>query len=94
MLPGVAATFPGVLIVTVRRLVLAEVAGPVQRAKVQRAVPASAVRAVAYRPGLLKRVRVDVDGGRAIRMLPNRRVDAARFAHELGHLLRSGSLPS
>ena len=93
VLPGVAGDFPNVLIATSSRVMLAAVAGPIKRAKVKREIPAAAVAGVNYRPGIFSRVHVQSNSGRDIRMLPNRKADATRFAGEFEHLLRTGSLP-
>lgn len=94
VLPGVAGDFPNVLIVTATRLLLASVAGPLKKAKIKRAVRSSDVVGVRYRPGAFTRVRVARASGRDIAMMPHRKADAERFAHELEHLIRTGSLPS
>lgn len=94
VLPGVAGDFPNVMIATATRFLLASVAGPLKRAKIQREVPSSEVESVRYRPGILSKVRVARTSGRDITMVPNRKVDAERFSHEFGHLIRTGSLPS
>ncbi|MCS6711167.1 hypothetical protein JSY14_03730 [Brachybacterium sp. EF45031] len=92
-LPGVAGDFPDVLIVTVRRTLLAAVAGPLRRARIKKESPAGEVTGVSYSPGLLSRVAVTTTRG-TWRMLPHRRADAERFTAEFDHLLRTGTLPS
>jgi hypothetical protein len=94
VLPGVAGDFPDVMIATAARFLLASVAGPLKKSKIKREVPAAQVTGVAYRPGLLSRMRVTPAGGRDITMVPNRRADAERFAHEFDHLIRTGTLPA
>lgn len=94
VLPGVAGDFPDVMIATASRFLLASVAGPLKKAKLKREIPAAEVTGVRYRPGLFSRMRVSPASGREIAMVPNRKVDAERFAHEFSHLIRTGSLPS
>ncbi|MGP9538887.1 hypothetical protein ACT3SP_12805 [Brachybacterium sp. AOP43-C2-M15] len=94
VLPGVAGDFPDVMIATGARFLLAAVAGPLKKAKIKREVPAADVTGVRYRPGLFSKVRVAPASGREITMVPNRKVDAERFAQEFDHLIRTGSLPS
>ena len=93
VLPGVAGDFPDVMIATAQRFLLAAVAGPLKKAKIKHEVPAAEVADVQYRPGLFSRMRVATSGGREIKMVPNRKADAERFAREFDHLLRTGSLP-
>lgn len=93
VLPGVAGDFPNVLVVSVRRVLLAAVAGPVRRAKVTREAPVSRVTGVSYRPGAFRRVRVSLAGSRDLRMSPHRSADAERFRVEFERLLRTGRLP-
>ncbi len=93
-LPGVAAKFPNVLIVTASRVLLAKVAGPFKRATVRRKAPASSVRGVSYRPALFTRVHIQVQGKRDIKMLPHSSEDAERFTREMEELLRTGRRPS
>jgi hypothetical protein len=81
------------MIATAARFLLASVAGPLNRSKTKREVPAAQVSGVEYRPGLLTRVRVSHAAGRDIAMVPNRRADAERFAREFDHLINTGSLP-
>lgn len=92
-LPGVAGDFPDVLIVTNARIVLAKVGGPIARAKVRREAPAASITGVSYRPGVFTRIAVRVADGRDIKMMPNRKADAERFAAEFAHLIRTGRLP-
>src|SRR5690625_1440715 len=94
VLPGVAGDFPNVMIVTATRFLLASVAGPLKKAKIKREVASFEVTGVRYRPGIFTRVRVARSSGRNITMVPNRKVDAERFAAELAHLIQTGSLPS
>lgn len=94
VLPGVAADFPNVMIVTANRFILASVAGPFKKTKIKREVDSLEVTDVRYRPGILTRVRVARVSNRDITMLPNRKVDAERFTHEFNHLIQTGSLPS
>lgn len=94
VLPGVAGDFPDVLIVTAARVMLAAVAGPLKKAKIKRELPAGEVTGVTYRSGLFTRMKVVSTSGRELKMVPHRRADAERFAQELEHLLRTGSLPT
>lgn len=92
-LPAVASDAPTVLIVTDSRVVLSRVGGWRARAKALRSIPAAKVRGVEYQKGAFTRLRLLVDGERDLRLLPHRKDDAERFAGELDHLLRTGSLP-
>lgn len=94
VLHGVAGDFPDLMIATSSRFLLAAVAGPIKKAKIKREVRAIDVAGVRYRPGLFTRMRVETTAGKGIKMIPNRKVDAQRFALEFDHLLRTGSLPS
>lgn len=94
VLPGVAGDFPDVMIATASRFLLASVAGPLKKAKVKREIPAAEVTGVQYRAGVFSRMRVSPAAGRDITMMPHRKADAERFAHEFAHLIRTGSLPS
>ena len=94
VLPGVAGNFPNVMIATATRFLLASVAGPIKKAKIKREVVSSEVTGVRYRPGIFTRMRVARASKRDITMLPHRKVDAERFAHEFDQLIRTGSLPS
>lgn len=94
VLPGVASDTPKVLIATAQRLLLMHVGGVINRAQVKREVPAAQVAGVEYKPGAFTKIHVDIAGARRISMLPNKRVDAERFAHGMNHLIRTGSLPS
>lgn len=44
--------------------------------------------------GLSTRMRVVTSAGRTITLVPNRRADGEHSAHEFGHFVRTGSLPS
>ncbi|ASK65102.1 hypothetical protein CFK39_03830 [Brachybacterium avium] len=93
VLPGVAGDFPDVMIATADRFLLASVAGPLKRSKIKKEVPAAQVTGARYRSGLFSRMRVATAAGGEITMVPNRKADAERFAHEFEHLIRTGSLP-
>lgn len=93
-LPGVGGDFPDVMIATTTRFLVAAVAGPLRKAKIKREAPSYELTGVRYRPGAFTRVRVARTSGRDITMMPHRKVDAERFAHELDHLIRTGSLPT
>lgn len=92
-LPGVAGDFPLVTIATRRRVLTAKVTGGFKGAKVARQAPAPRVRAISYGGRLFSRVKVQVDGGRDIAMIPHRTADAHRFVASFEHLLRTGRLP-
>lgn len=92
VLPGVAGDFPDVMIASATRFLLAAVAGPLKRAKVKKQVAASEVTGVEYSPGVLSRVKVVTSSG-SIKMMPHAKADAARFAEEFSHLIRTGRLP-
>lgn len=93
VLPGVAGDYPDVMIATARRFLIAAVAGPIKKAKIKKQVPAAEVTGVEYQPGLLSRVKVSTTSG-TMKMMPNAKADAERFARELDHLLRMGELPA
>ncbi|AXK45720.1 hypothetical protein DXU92_00680 [Brachybacterium saurashtrense] len=94
VLPGVAGTFPDVMIATAHRFLLASVAGPMKKAKVKKEVPAAEVSGVEYRPGLLSRAKVRTGSQGTIAMVPHRKADAERFAREFTHLIHTGTLPA
>lgn len=94
VLPGVAGQFPSVLIVTRHRALEAKVtAGWSTGAKIGREAPAAQVRSVAYSGWLFARVKLEVEGGRDLAVVPHRRADAERFVASFEHLLRTGRLP-
>lgn len=93
VLPGVAGDYPNVLIVTSTRIVLAKLGGVMRRAVIKREAPAQAITGASFGGGPFSVMKVHVSGGRDLRMMPHRKQDAARFAGELEHLIRTGRTP-
>ncbi|MEU3275354.1 PH domain-containing protein [Saccharomonospora sp. NPDC006951] len=94
VVPGTAGEYPNVMVVTDRRIMLAQVAGPVKRAKLKREIPAQQVASVSYRPGIFTRIAVHPHQGRPLRIMPHRKTNGERFVLAFEHLLRTGNLPS
>ncbi|NYF98772.1 hypothetical protein [Janibacter cremeus] len=90
VLPGVAGQFPDVLIVIRQRALLAKVTGWFSRVKIKREAPLGRIRGIAYSGWLFARVKLEVDGGRDLTLVPNRRADAWRFVESFEHLLQTG----
>src|SRR5699024_9123215 len=93
VLPGVAGDFPLVTIATRQRVLMAKVTGGFKGAKIKREAAATRVRAISYGARLFSRMKIRVDDGRDIAMMPHRSADAERFVESFEHLLRTGRLP-
>lgn len=93
-LPAVASDTPKVLMVTTARVVLAQLKGLRNRARVLRSEPSSHVRGVRFRGRTLSLLTVHIEGSRDVRMMPHRAKDASRFAEEFEHLIRTGRMPA
>ncbi|WP_342762567.1 hypothetical protein [Dermabacter hominis] len=51
------------------------------------------MRGVDYKPSIFTKVRVRVEGGRDVILIPNKKHDAERFRDEMNHVIRTGVLP-
>lgn len=92
-LRGVAGDYPDVLVVTVSRVLRIKIVGGFRGSVIKRQAPAHAVRGVDYKPGIFTKVRVRVEGGRDVTLIPNQKHDAERLRDEMNHVIRKGGVP-
>lgn len=78
---------------SVSRSLRIKIVGGFRGSVIKRQAPAHAVRCVDCKPGIFTKVRVRVEGGRDVTLIPNKKHDAERFRDEMNHMIRTGALP-